>query len=95
MAWGDQGFTGENPKAAAAEHGIELLVLKHEQAKRGFVLLPRRWVVERSFAWMARFRRLVKDCEPMPEVLARLHFVVFTMLPLGRLGPNLELVASA
>jgi transposase len=55
----DQGYTGEAAEAGAAEHGIQLEVVKHTEAKRGFVLLPRRWVVERSFAWAARFRRLV------------------------------------
>ena len=59
---------------AAAEHGIRLEVVKHEEAKRGFVLLPRRWVVERDFAWASRFRRLVKDYERQPETLAGLHF---------------------
>ena len=57
----DQGYTGEKPAEDAKKHGIKLEVVKLPQAKRGFVLLPRRWVVERSFAWMARFRRLAKD----------------------------------
>ena len=62
LAWVDQGYTGEEsaPAAAAADNGIELMVVKLEEAKRGFVLLPRRWVVERSFAWATRFRRLAK-----------------------------------
>ena len=63
LAFGDQGYTGEQPAAAAVEHGIRLEVVKLPSAKRGFVLLPRRWVVERSFGWMARFRRLVRDYE--------------------------------
>jgi len=46
LAYVDQGYTGE----AASKHGIQLEVIKHTEAKRGFVLLPRRWVVERSFA---------------------------------------------
>ena len=46
----DQGCTGEKPAAAARARGIELEVVKLPEAKRGFVLLPRRWVVERSFA---------------------------------------------
>src|SRR3546814_9676803 len=48
----------------AAAHGIQLEVVKHPEARRGFVLLPRRWVVERSFAWTARSeeRRVGKEC---------------------------------
>lgn len=61
LAYVDQGYTGENAAQAAAGHGIQLSVVKHPMAKRGFVLLPRRWVVERSFAWAARFRRLARD----------------------------------
>lgn len=81
----DQGYTGEKPAAAAAEHGIRLEVIKLPEAKKGFVLLPRRWVVERSFAWAARFRRLAKDYERLPETVAGLHFVAFACLMLHRL----------
>jgi transposase len=66
--------------ADAAEHGIRLEVVKLPTAKHGFVLLPRRWVVERSFAWIARFRRLARDYERLSETLASLHFVDFAML---------------
>lgn len=62
--------------------GIELRVVQLPEANKGFVLLPRRWVVERSFARLARFRRLSRDFERMPEVLASLHFVVFAILML-------------
>ena len=62
------------------QHGIRLEVVKLPTAKRGFVLLPRRWVVERSFAWMARFRRLARDYERLAETLAGLHFVAFAIL---------------
>ena len=48
-------------------------------AKRGFVPLPRRWLVERSFAWMARCRRLAKNHERLPEILAGLHVAASTM----------------
>lgn len=57
LAWDDQGYTGEQPRRDVKAHGIELQVIKPAEAKKGFVLLPRRWVVERSFAWAARFRR--------------------------------------
>jgi len=84
VAFVDQGYTGEQPAEDAEAHGIRLEVVKLPTAKRGFVLLPRRWVVERSFAWMARFRRLARDYERLPETLAGLHFLAFAMLMLKR-----------
>jgi transposase len=85
LAYVDQGYTGENAAAAAAAHGVKLEVVKLPEAKRGFVLLPRRWVVERSFAWTARFRRLARDYERLPATLAGLHFVAFACLMLARI----------
>jgi transposase len=92
LAYVDQGYTGERPAQAAAAHGIALEVVRLPEAKRGFVLLPRRWVVERSFGWFARFRRLARDYERLPETLAGLHLVAFTILLLRRAA---ELAASA
>ena len=80
VAFVDQGYTGEQPAADAEQHGIRLEVVKLPTAKRGFVLLPRRWVVERSFAWMARFRRLTRDYERLAETLAGSHFIAFAIL---------------
>jgi transposase len=82
IAYVDQGYTGENAADAAGEHGIKLEVVKLPTAKRGFVLLPRRWVVERSFGWVSRFRRLARDYERLPETLAGLHYVAFVILML-------------
>ncbi len=83
----DQGYTGQESAEAAAAHGIALEVVRHTEAKRGFVLLPRHWVVERSFAWAARFRRLARDYERLPETLAGLHFVALAILMLARAVP--------
>jgi len=80
IAFVDQGYTGDQPATDAEAHGIRLEVVKLPTAKHGFVLLPRRWVVERSFAWMARFRRLARDYERLSETLAGLHFVAFAIL---------------
>ncbi|MCX4164903.1 MULTISPECIES: IS5 family transposase [Paraburkholderia] len=90
VAFADQGYTGETPAQAALDKGIELQVIKLSEAKKGFVLLPRRWVVERSFGWLNRFRRLARDCERLPETLAGLHFVVFAMLMLVHAVPIIQ-----
>lgn len=84
VAFVDQGYTGETAAQEAKARGIRLEVVKLEEAKRGFVLLPRRWVVERSFGWAARFRRLARDYERLPETLAGLHFLAFAILMLKR-----------
>ncbi|MCW5971029.1 MAG: IS5 family transposase [Blastocatellales bacterium] len=84
VAFADQGYTGEQAAEDAKTHGIRLEVVKLPEAKRGFVLLPRRWVVERSIGWMARFRRLARDYERLPETLAGLHYLAFACLLLKR-----------
>jgi transposase len=89
VAFVDQGYNGPNAEAAAARHGIDLVVVKLPEAKRGFVLLPRRWVVERTFAWAARFRRLSRDYERLPETLAGLHFLALACVMLARLMSGL------
>ena len=84
VAFVDQGYTGERAADAANDHGIRLEVVRLPEAKKGFVLLPRRWVVERSFAWATRFRRLVKDYERYPTTLEGLHIVAFVCLMLSK-----------
>lgn len=82
IAYVDQGYTGDEPKQDAQKAGMELVVVKLPEAKKGFVLLPRRWVVERSFAWTTRFRRLARDFERLPETFRSLHFLAFAILML-------------
>jgi transposase len=88
LAYVDQGYTGDDPDGDAASYGIHLEVVKPPEAKKGFVLLPRRWVVERSFGWMARFRRLARDYERLSETLKGLHYVAFSFLMLRRAAPQ-------
>ncbi len=90
LTYVDQGYTGEEPAKAAGEQGITLEVVKLSEAKRGFVLLPRRWVVERSFGWVARFRRLARDYERLATTLGRMHFVAFVFLLLHQAAPLLS-----
>jgi transposase len=86
LAYVDQGYTGDKPAEAAAKQKIELSVVKLPEAKRGFVLLPRRWVVERSFAWLARFRRLAKDYERLASTLKGMHLAAFAIVMLAKLA---------
>jgi transposase len=88
VAFVDQGYTGEAAAEEAGASGIRLEVVKHTGAKKGFVLLPRRWVVERSFAWLARFRRLARDYERLVETLAGWHWLAFLTVLLPKLGLN-------
>jgi len=86
IAFADQGYTGDEPEAAASDHGIELVVVKHHQAKRGFLLLPRRWVVERTFGWLGRFRRLARDYERLTATLKGWHWLASLVLLLAKAG---------
>ncbi|MCY0388452.1 IS5 family transposase [Robbsia sp. Bb-Pol-6] len=90
LAYADRGYTGAEPAQAASDEGIDLQIIKLPEARKGFVLLPRRWVVERSFGWANRFRRLARDYERLPETLAGLHFVVFAILMLSHAVPIMQ-----
>jgi transposase len=85
VAFVDSGYNGAEVAAVAQAQGVRLEVVSLSEAKKGFVLLPRRWVVERSFAWTARCRRLARDYERLSSTLVGLHFVAFAMLMLTRL----------
>lgn len=90
LAFVDQGYSGEKAHLAAAEQRIQLEVVKLPEAKKGFVLLPRRWVVERSFGWMGWYRGLSRDyeyCARHSESMIRLsqiHLMVRRLKPLPK-----------
>ena len=89
VAFVEQGYTGEEPAKAAEEQGIRLEVVKPPEARHGFILLPRRWVGERSLAWMSKSRRLAKDHERLVDSIKGLHFVAFAIPLLHRSIPIL------
>ena len=91
-AYVDAGYTGEEPRQAAAAEGIALEVVKLSALKRGFVLLPRRWVVERDSAWLSRFRRPARDQERLAEVVKGFHLIAFIMLMWKHAFPVLGLL---
>jgi transposase len=92
LAYVDQGDTGATPRQTAAAYGIDLAVVKLPDAKRGFVLLPRRWVVERDFGWMSRFRRLARDQERLADVLKGFHLIAFVMIMWKQVLPILSVL---
>ena len=87
LAFVDQGYTGDEPAQAAQAQGMRLEVVKLPEAKRGFVLLPRRWVVERSFAWLGAYRRLSKDYEFFTELSESMIYLASIHRLLRRLAP--------
>ncbi len=90
LAFVDQDYTGDEAEANAASYGIHLHVVSLPEAKRGFVLLPRRWVVERSNGWMARFRRLARDYVRLSDTLKGLHYLAFSILMLHKAAPYFQ-----
>jgi len=86
VAFVDQGYTGDDAAQQGKDQGIQLEVVKHTEAKPGFVLLPRRWVVERTFGWLGRFRRLARDYERLAQTLAGWHWLASLMLLLAKIG---------
>ena len=85
LAYADQGYTGTTAAESAQQASIKLEIVKHHEAKRGFVLLPKRWVVERTFGWLSRFRRLARDYERLTTTLAGWHWLAFLGLMLRKM----------
>ena len=74
--------------------GLTLIVVRRIAGTTGFVLLPRRWVVERTFGWLGRWRRLARDYEELPEVSEAMVKLATIRLMLERLAhPNRKLLA--
>jgi transposase len=67
LVWADGGYAGRLVTWARDVLRLSVAIVKRSDDMRGFVVLPRRWVVERSFAWLMRYRRLVRVHERKPE----------------------------
>ena len=88
LVWADQAYTGDLAEGLQAEYGIELVVVSRPPGTRGFLLLARRWVVERSIAWLGRNRRLSKDYERTAQAMESWCYLASIALLLRRLRPN-------
>lgn len=83
--WADGGYTGEWADEVAKRYNIEIEVVKRTDDLKGFVVVPRRWVVERTFAWFNRYKRLAKDYELRPEHSESMIYIAMIQLMLRRL----------
>jgi transposase len=81
LVWADGGYNAHQVKTAAANASLRVEIVKRSDDMKGFVVLPRRWVVERTFAWFGRNRRLAKDYENLAQTLAA--FVALASIQLG------------
>jgi transposase len=98
--WADAGYQGSALKSYSEKYGKHLEVVKRPQARvriynddwkaewipieRSFQVLPRRWVVERTFAWIGRYRRMSKDYEYLPKTAAFMIYLCMTKTMLSR-----------
>lgn len=89
----DEGYTGEQAEIDAAVNGVDLVVVKRPSGTQGFILLPLRWVVERTFAWKARFRRLSRDLARLESSLLGFHWLAVSITLIHKLQPILGSLA--
>jgi len=81
LLWADGGYRGQLVEWAADGHGLKIEIVEKKPDQKGFEVLPRRWVVERTFGWLMRCRRLCREYETLPEncenfiYMAMIHFM--------------------
>lgn len=87
LVWADGGYNARQVDAAVAKvPGLRVEIVKRSDDVKGFVLLPRRWVVERTFSWLGRNRRLNKDYENLANSLATFVTLACIQLAIRRLA---------
>ncbi len=86
LIFADGGYQGETAACAAAREGFRLTIVTRDPGTRGFAVLPRRWVVERTFAWLGRNRRLAKDFETTITSAVTMAYLASLQLLVRRLA---------
>ncbi|MEV5086097.1 IS5 family transposase [Streptomyces sp. NPDC056159] len=84
--WADSGYTGMLVGWCATVLNLMLTVIRRSDDHKGFVVLPKRWIVERTFAWLTRSRRLARDYERLPASSEAMILWSMTMIMTRRLG---------
>jgi putative transposase len=88
LIWADGGYAGQLVGWVKAAGGWALEIVKRCDDVKGFVVLPRRWVVERTFAWLGRYRRLSKDYEELTDNSEAMIRLAMINLMVHRLKPG-------
>ncbi len=87
LIWADGGYRGKLIEWTASFGGWVLEIVKRNDDVKGFKVLPRRWVVERTLGWLGRYRRLSKDYEELVETSESMIYLAMTNLMIRRLCP--------
>ena len=88
LVFADGGYQGDQTICSAAQERLRLEIVKRPRDAAGFHLLPRRWVIERTFAWLGRNRRLAKDVEKLIETSTAMAAIAIVQLLVRRLATN-------
>jgi transposase len=86
MVWADGGYAGRLVVWAATVLSLVVQIVKRTDDAKGFVLLPRRWVVERTFGWLSKHRRTIRDYERLPQNHEAIVYIAMTRTMLKRLA---------
>ena len=87
LIWADGGYSGAVAELVERTWGWTVEVVKRVTGAQGFVVLPRRWVVERTFGWLGRYRALSKDYEQVPQSSEAVVLIAMIQVMLKRLEP--------
>lgn len=84
--WADGGYVGTLITWARQIWNIDLEIVKRSDQVKGFIVLPKRWIVERTLAWISRYRRLAKDYERLTKTAETMIYLCMTRLMLTRIA---------
>jgi len=87
VSWADGSYRGPLEEWTDRVTGFILQIVRRDPDRKGFYVLPRRWVVERTFGWFGRYRRLSKDYEEVPQSSESMIYSAMIHLMVRRLAP--------
>lgn len=88
LIWADGGYAGKLIEIVRTTYGWTIEIIKRSDHTRGFRVLPKRWIVERTFAWLNKYRRLSKDYEYKTETSETMIYLAMTHVMIRRLSPK-------